>query len=329
MDVRILDLDSGLLPQSVLLRRTQAAVLPLQSWGPNIRLFCRHSTFRRFQDHLSEVLGADIDTQASLTFVGSGDFHHVSLALLRRQTTPFNLLVLDNHPDWMRAVPLLHCGTWLYHASRMPAVQKVFHVGGDVDFDNSYRWLAPWPDLHSGKIVVLPARRTYQGRRWQKVPHEPLRRGAEEQEGRIDLEQWLEPHRSQLASYPLYISLDKDVMTAGECPVNWDSGHLAWSDVEEVLQAFLRAAEGSIVGMDVVGDWSPIRLRGVARRWLSWFEHPRLTIDADRASRQNEDVNLRLLACLAPFCVREPRHENFLPPEALPTSNGSSQATSP
>ena len=93
--------------------------------------------------------------EPTLTFYGSGDFHHVSLALVRRRRAPFNLLVLDNHPDWMRGVPFLHCGTWLYHAARLPQVRRIFHVGGDVDFDNVYRWLAPWPLLHAGKIVTL------------------------------------------------------------------------------------------------------------------------------------------------------------------------------
>ena len=46
---------------------------------------------------------------------------------------------------------------------------------GEVDFDNFYRWAAPWEMLRSGKIVVLPAVRRMTGRHCAATPHEPLR----------------------------------------------------------------------------------------------------------------------------------------------------------
>jgi len=80
------------------------------------------------------MLGGAADDEPHMTFYGSGDFHHVSLALLRRLREPFNLLVLDNHPDWMRGVPFLHCGTWLRHASLLPMGAAHLPLGGEVDF---------------------------------------------------------------------------------------------------------------------------------------------------------------------------------------------------
>src|SRR5205823_5696000 len=162
----------------------------------------------------------------ALTFCGSGDFHHVSLALVRRLTTPFNLLVLDNHPDWMRGVPFLHCGTWLYHAARLPQVRRIFHVGGDVDFDNYYRWMAPWDLIESGKIVVFPAVRRYRRGRWARVEAAPLRCDAAMPFPTERVEELLTPYRRELRAWPLYVSLDKDVMVSDDAAVNWDSGHL-------------------------------------------------------------------------------------------------------
>src|SRR5262249_33304584 len=140
-----------------------------------IRLACSFRRFRLFEKALAELFGTETDTRPALTLCGSGDFHHVGLALLRRQTRPFNLLVLDNHPDWMRGVPFLHCGTWLYHAAQLPLVRHIFHVGGDVDFDNYYRWMAPWHLLRSGKITVLPAVRRFRRGPWAQIANEPLR----------------------------------------------------------------------------------------------------------------------------------------------------------
>lgn len=298
MQTRVFDLDGSIIRQKLLMQRSGATVVPLQEWGPNLRLACRHGSFARFEKQLVQVAGSR-DQKSFLTFVGSGDFHHVSLALLRRVTGPVNLLVIDNHPDWMRGIPFLHCGTWLFHAAQLPNVQRIFHLGGEVDFDNCYRWLAPWSMIRSGKIVVGPSRRRFRGRWWDKIEHRPLRRRTDEPAGRELLEEWLNPYRSELAARPLYISLDKDVLCASEAVVNWDSGHLSLPEVLAAIQSFMNAAGGDLRGMDVVGDWSPIRLHNLPQRLLHWTEHPSLAVDPDEATRCNEAVNLHLLDCLS------------------------------
>jgi arginase family enzyme len=298
MQTRILDVDGSLVRQPLLMRRARPAVLSLRDWGPRLRLACRHGSFARFEDRLSQLAGSYRDTQPFITFVGSGDFHHLSLALLRRQRGPCNLLVIDKHPDWMRGIPFLHCGTWLFHAAQLPAVQRIFHIGGASDFDNAYRWLAPWPFIRSGKIIVAPARQCFRGRWWNKIEHRPLRRRPDEPAEREGIDNWLSPYRADLASWPLYISVDKDVLNANEAVVNWDSGHLTTPEVLAVIAAFVNAAEGALAGMDVVGDWSPVTVRGGVRRLLDWSEHPKLTIDPHEAARRNEALNLRLLDAL-------------------------------
>src|SRR5713226_6370164 len=155
MDVRILDLDGSVCQQAGLMARPAPEVLPAQDWGPRIRMACSFARFRRFEQALARLARSPSDAGPQVTFCGSGDFHHVSLALVRRLPTPVNLVVIDNHPDWMRGVPFMHCGTWLYHAARLPHVARVYHVGGDVDFDNYYQGIAPWKLLRSQKITVL------------------------------------------------------------------------------------------------------------------------------------------------------------------------------
>src|SRR5262245_16379115 len=173
MDARILDLDGALIPQHMLAGLPHEVCL-LGGWGPRIRLGCSFRRFRQFEQALARLLGSAVDDRPRLTFFGSGDFHHVSLALLRRLTKPFNLLVLDNHPDWMRGLPFLHCGTWLWHASRLPQVRHIYHVGGDVDFDNHYRWLAPWRALRDRKITVFPAIRRFRRGPWARIANAPV-----------------------------------------------------------------------------------------------------------------------------------------------------------
>jgi arginase family enzyme len=238
-----------------------------------------------------------------VTLYGSGDFHHVSLALLRRLPEPVNLLVIDNHPDWMRGVPFMHCGTWVYHAARLPQVQRIYHAGGDVDFDNYYRWLAPWRLLRQGKIVVLPGVRRFQGGRWARVPHHPLRSQPDRPTAPTDLAPLFEPWAADLAGSPLYISLDKDVLYESEAVVNWDSGHLTLTEVRRLIETFLGAAHGRLAGMDITGDWSAVRLSGLFRRLLHWTEHPALHVDPAAAAARNQETNFDLLETVRAFAA--------------------------
>lgn len=295
MHVRILDLDGGVLPQRDLQHRGQADVVGMDEWGPRIRMACDFLRFAAFERDLRQRLGDAGAEPPMLTFYGSGDFHHVSLALLRRLRGPFNLLVLDNHPDWMRHVPFLHCGTWLYHAARLKQVNRIFHVGGDVDFDNFYRVLAPWRMLRRGKIVVMPARRRYRAGGWTRVANSPLRDHPQSPLRPPVLRDRLIPYREELARMPLYISLDKDVMVPGDAIVNWDSGHLGIDEVEDLLRVFLEAAHGNLAGMDVLGDWSPVRVQGLFRWAFHMTMHPPLAVERGSANRTNERTNLTLL----------------------------------
>jgi arginase family enzyme len=298
MKLRILDLDGGLTVQPAL-RRQRPEVVPCQGWGPRIRMGCSFGRFRRFERSLTQRLGRRPDDGPRLTFVGSGDFHHASLALVRRLTTPFNLLVIDNHPDWMRCVPVIHCGTWLWHAYRLPNVRHIYHVGGDVDFDNAYRYLAPWNGLKKGRITVFPAVRSYRGCAWRGVPHAPLREVGQERLSPDRLETLLQPHVDDLARYPLYVSLDKDVMSTTDAVVNWDSGHLGLGEARDVLAAFVGAADGRLAGMDVVGDWSPVTVSGWFRRLLHYSEHPPLGVAPHEALVVNDRTNQVLLDTLS------------------------------
>jgi hypothetical protein len=297
MKLQILDLDGSITSQEGLLAAYPAATWPAQHWGPAIRLACSFRRFGRFEDTLNRALETDHDRGPAVALYGSGDFHHVSLALVRRVNFPINLLVLDNHPDWMRAVPFLHCGTWLYHAARLPQVERVFHLGGDVDFDNYYRCLAPWSLLRSGKISVVPAIRSFRGGAWAGIATDPIRsvvpERAEDRIGAI-----VDGFRTELAKRPIYISLDKDVMVQEAATVNWDSGHLSVAEVLSILGAFLRGSGGNLAGMDITGDWSRVTLQGGLRRLMHFTMHPALSVDRVAAARSNEDTNLKVLAAV-------------------------------
>lgn len=69
--------------------------------------------------------------------LGSGDYHYVSLFWLERMETPFNLLLLDNHPDDQPPAfgdVLLSCGSWVEQARRLPALRGFRWIRREEDF---------------------------------------------------------------------------------------------------------------------------------------------------------------------------------------------------
>jgi hypothetical protein len=296
MDVRILNLDGSLIDQSAV-AAYEPTIHDLRFWGPRLRLSCRFGRFRAFERDLAKQLGAPTDAEPQATLYGSGDFHHVSLALLRRLTEPFNLLILDNHPDWMHSVPVMHCGTWVWHAAHLPLLHTIYHVGGEVDFDNAFRWLAPWSLLRSGKIRTFPAFRRLSRGAWSAVANDSIRQDRKTPTTAERVARLLETHGADLAARPLYISVDKDVMSADEAVVNWDSGFLNLDEVLLILKAFREAADGRLTGFDTTGDRSPVEVAGAFRWFLHVTEHPRLA-DEPTLSWRNAQVNAALLGSM-------------------------------
>lgn len=296
----VLDLDGSVASQAA---AAGLRVLAMADWGSRIRLACGFGRFAAFERQLQAALAVTGEAPRCI-LGGSGDFHHVSLALCRALKRPVNLLVLDKHPDWVSPVPFLHCGTWLANACKLPQIHRVFHVGGEMDFDNFYRHLAPWPALRAGRIVVFPARRRYTAARWRGIEHQPLRVGPDTPATPARLAELLEPYRRELAERPLYVSLDKDVLSAAEAAVNWDSGHLRLEEALTTMEAFWAAAGGDCAGMDIWGDWSAWNGRGAFRRLLHRTEHPRDPVDPAQAAAVNSQTNLALLERLAAFAKR-------------------------
>lgn len=305
MRIRVIDLDGSITAQQRVLRMFQPDMHDLRRWGPRVRLACRWKRFYRFERRLDLSLGANDHLDPWITLLGSGDFHHLTLALLRRQRQPFNLLVVDKHADWNGGLPGLRCGGWLQHAAQLAQVRRIFLLGGDANFDNASRWLAPRKAVESNKIVVMPALRRFEHGFWSRHPHQPLRKEIDAPIERERLEELLWPYLDELDRLPLYVSLDKGAMWMPESVANWDSGRLELTEVQEILQFFLKASGNELLGMDIVGDWSRVEVHGMVRRLLHRFQHPRQKVDAEQARICNERTNLMLLRFLTHDPVAE------------------------
>ena len=167
----------------------------------------------------------------------------------------------------MKGIPFLHCGTWLRHALLIKGLRRVFLCGGESDFDNAYRWLAPWSELRAGRVIVFPARRRFVRGRWARIPCHPLIVDGISPLDR--LRDALEPFERELASDPLYVSIDKDVLTAEDAAVNWDSGLLRLPEAVAVVKAVVADAGAKING-NLLYEQRNCQEKGCSNRASSW-----------------------------------------------------------
>ncbi|MBN2109322.1 MAG: hypothetical protein JW832_17980, partial [Deltaproteobacteria bacterium] len=140
--VRILNFDNSLLRQKRLIECYRPDIIDLTAVGSSCRLWLNKKT--------AAAVNAALQPQAqhAVTFLGSGDFHHVSQLLLSRFAEPLTLIVFDFHPDWDILPPRLGCGSWVSRALELSTVSKVLLLGISSDDISS-------PAIHTGNLQAL------------------------------------------------------------------------------------------------------------------------------------------------------------------------------
>jgi len=287
--LRILDTDSsvdvdmltGVAPWASVVR------VDLRDLGPALRLWSRSKNIAAARGRIA----AAADPRPSITFLGSGDFHHLAALLIERVAEPFTVLHFDNHPDWVRLAPRWHCGSWVNRVLALPSVQRVVTVGPcSDDLVNPGRKGGNLRALDGGQLVLFP---------WQHAPSRARRiaggPGHEWREGRIhwrnlgerQLEDAMRTVLDAIPTDAVWITIDKDVLPEHEALTNWDQGRMPLA----ALAAMLRATgqHKRILGVDICGEYSPPR----HVNWLKRIEARRDQPARDVTDRQRIDDNIR------------------------------------
>ena len=248
----ILDIDGSLRG----LKGTQT--IDLSHWQEAIRFGCSWSTWKSFGSVLSEQLPASYGPVC----MGSGDFHHISHLLLDHiaHSEPFDVVVLDNHPDNMRFPFGIHCGSWVVHAARLPHIRRV-HILGITSADVSWRhaWENHLLPIAQGKIRYWTT-----GVNVQWVNPCGL---AKSIGSFINVQELLRQFMAELENNipgAVYLSIDKDVFAEHVVRTNWDQGCF---DLEHVRQ-LIEALKGKLIGSDITGEVSVHHFHTAWKRWL-------------------------------------------------------------
>jgi arginase family enzyme len=183
-------------------------------------------------------------------FVDSGNYHYMSRIWLEKVTEPFRLVVFDNHTDMQPPAfgGILSCGGWIAAAlEELPFLKEVILIGPD---EEAYRTVDS----------IWKERVTWVSR---------------EQLAAWNGEELYSFLRQIPTDLPVYLSIDKDVLSQEELKTNWSQGDLRF---EVLLQCLVSMEEtvcgqGSrILGMDVCGECD--------------VDHPDKIIESDRINSQ-------------------------------------------
>ena len=164
----------------------------------------------------------------SIRFIDSGNYHYVSFLLAGSVKEPFNMLVFDHHTDMQNPQfgDILSCGGWIrYLIKDHPYLKKLVLIGPPrMDFQEV-------DDDLKQKVIFVD----------------------QEHEQKAE-----EVIRTELAEFPLYISVDKDVLDKEYAETAWTQGTMSDQVLLRLLgEAAGTAGAGRILAVDVCGEQPP------------------------------------------------------------------------
>lgn len=188
-----------------------------------------------------------------VTWIGNGNYHYTAYLLMNQLKKPFSLIVFDHHTDMQPSffAELLSCGSWILHALESVSFLKEIVLLGVKE--ELLEALSDNPDIcfsdREENSLVENGTAVYQF----TYKNKPVTAVSEsffqkEQYDKIRLKEILE----EQLSYPVYLSIDKDVLRREDCITNWDSGSMSITQMMEICGYILR--EYQMIGMDVCGE---------------------------------------------------------------------------
>lgn len=184
-------------------------------------------------------------------FIDNGNYHYMSAIMLEEVKEPFTLIVLDHHPDMQ--VPMfgdiLSCGGWVLDAIEKNEFLRDIHVIG------------------ADRGLV------------EKLEEDVQKRAAFHYgpEGRDDWHIFEELPESEL---PVYLSIDKDVLSRDELVTNWDQGEMTRKQMFDFVKELLKKRR--VIGIDICGECAP--------------DQEGISVEAE--IKRNDEFNIQLLNIL-------------------------------
>jgi len=303
--IRILDLDGSVARQNRLREKYGAEIINMTDIGPKARFWASGATGREIRRRVRT------SNKHVVTFLGSGDFHHVSAMLINMFEEPLSVIDLDLHADWNILGPRSCCGSWVREINNYVNVRKVAVIGADPGKTLSFTAQTGGYDLLvSGKTAVYPVTRAASKIFFRKIPpgatclagkgacHTQFNWKTVE---RGNLGDFIKGIIKELPTERVYITVDKDCLTKKYALTNWQEGEL---DLDELLLILRTIKENAdIAGVDITGDYSVVHLDGAVKKIVSSMNRPvdfsAKNISPNIITRVNEGTNIKIMETLS------------------------------
>ena len=300
--IRILNFDNTVACQSRILSLLPHEIIELTDIGPALRLFAN----QRLRTRLGQRIQGSEPSAA--TFLGSGDFHHISELLISAQPEVRSVLVFDFHPDWDILPPHFGCGSWVSRLLRNKNILKCVLIGvGSCDISSFALQSADLAALKDDRLEIYAYRHGPSRVYCRKVPPNISVRSVGgffskrlywEQLFDMDLGVFISGIISRLPAGKVYISIDKDCLLKDSAVTNWEEGFLSLKQLLFMLEKLKRNLD--ISGLDIAGDYSSVLISSRFKAMLSRLDHPAgKVLFPDALARQiNQETNLKILQTL-------------------------------
>jgi len=305
--VRILNFDNSVTRQNDFVARFRPVVVDLQKIASPARIWLDRRTEKEIKSLFS------LELMNAITFLGSGDFHHISSLLIDQFIDPISVIVFDNHPDWDILPPKTGCGSWVSRVLKKPNVQQVILLGISSDDISTFNIqtgnlasltdnrLEIYPYAHAATRVFLrqvPENRSL-GLKKKMFNSNIYWQGLKDQQ---DLAQFSRQLLANLKTKQVYVSIDKDCLKSGYALTNWEEGSLELEELLTILKVIKEHAD--IVGLDITGEYSEVKIRNKVKSFCSRLDHPKNFSAKDKllplVDSINSQTNIRILELLKP-----------------------------
>ena len=311
MQLSLLHLDDALVQQADFIRtcdQLAAQHVEVNAAGADVRLWGKDTALSALRNTMMAQL-ASSPASPRLTFMGSGDFHHISALLIEAALRDvaageeITVIHFDNHPDWVHQAHGMHCGSWVNRAQSLPQVRKVITIGVcSPDLRLPEMKGANLDLLRTGTLELYPydhapsvVRKAYGEGASYTQKNGALHWRTIEAMGE---EAFVAHVLARIETQKIYMTIDKDVLTHDDAITNWDQGKMRLPYLRALIRAI--GKEHTIIGADVNGDYSTPHYTGSL--WTRLLKHgeilldqPRRAPDAASAIRVNSATNLLLL----------------------------------
>lgn len=301
MRLQLLDLDGSLVAQEPLRQRIDAGDgtrIDAVDLARRLRIVASRAPLRELASRLPPTAG----NSPTLTFYGSGDFHHLTVPLVAMLDEPLTIVHFDNHPDWVRFPATVNCGAWVNRALELSHVRKVVTIGPcSMDLVRPELQFANLDAVRDGRLAVYPWRHP-PSRVWGRYgdTHCYRQEGSHLHWRNLADEGWPDALKALIEAIPtraIWLTIDKDVLARSDATTNWDQGSLPLGHLLAAIERL--GSERRILGADVCGDWSAPRFGDPFRAALAYFDHPPALHPSAADLAVNARVNGLLLDCFA------------------------------